>query len=167
MVRVMEHAKGVIAMGKNFVEEITKHKTFIAPSKESLLEKIMGLEEATSRYENAGLNKTQEHMLHIAQDYIQSAKECMKGFPSHPHLIWNLLHRADEHVLFLMSHDELYARALDVATTFDLTITEKKVREEMLGEKGKLTMAVKDLEKANPDIEKDRYLIRDALQYLN
>jgi len=154
-------------MGRNFVEEITKHKTFVAPSKESLLEKIMGLEEATSRYENAGLNKNQEHTLHIVQDYIQSAKECMKGFPSHPHLIWNLLHRADEHLLFLMPHDELYARALDVATTFDLTITEKKVREEMLGEKGKLTIAVKDLEKASPDVEKDRYLVRDALQYLN
>jgi hypothetical protein len=68
-------------MGRNFVEEITKHKTFVAPSKESLLEKIMGLEEATSRYENAGLNKNQEHTLHIVQDYIQSAKECMKGFP--------------------------------------------------------------------------------------
>ncbi len=61
----------------------------------------------------------------------------------------------------------MYARALDVATTFDLTITEKKVREEMLGEKGKLTIAVKDLEKASPDVEKDRYLVRDALQYLN
>lgn len=154
-------------MGRNFVEEITKRKTFVAPSKESLLEKIMGLEEALSRYENTGLNKNQEHILHIAQDYIQSAKECMRGFLSHPHLVWNLLHRADEHLLFLMSHDELYARATGVNTTFDLAITEKKVRDEMLGEKGKLTLVIKDLETNEPNIERDQYLIRDALQYLN
>jgi hypothetical protein len=153
-------------MTENFMNEMTKRK-FLAPSKESLLEKIMGLEEALSRYEKKGLDEDQKHTLHICKDYIQSAKEWMRGFSSHPHLIWNLLHRADEHVIFLMPPDELYARAIDVRTTFDLTIIEKKVREDVLGEKGKLTIAIKDLKEGGQHIEKSQYLIRDALQYLN
>jgi hypothetical protein len=91
----------------------------------------------------------------------------MRGFTSHPHLVWNLLHRVDEQLIFLMPLDELYATATDVRTTFDLTIAEKKVREDVLGEKGKLTMAIKDLKEDGKNIERSRYLIRDALQYLN
>jgi len=113
-------------MTENFMdEEITKHK-FLAPSKESLLDKMMGLEEAISQHEKKELDENQKHILHICKDYIQSAKACMSGFLSHPHLIWNLLHRADEYLVFLMSQDELYARAIDVKTDFDMTITEKK-----------------------------------------
>jgi hypothetical protein len=153
-------------MSENFISEMLKRK-FLAPSKESLLEKIMGHEEAISRYEKKGMDENQKHILHICRDYIQSAKECMRGYPSHPHLIWNLLHRVDEHLIFLMPHDELYARAIDVRTAFDLTITEKKVREDMLGEKGKLTMAIKDIKENGQNIERAQYLIRDALQYLN
>jgi len=154
-------------MTENFMnEEITKHK-FLAPSKESLLDKMMGLEEAISQHEKKGLDENQKQILHICKDYIQSAKECMRGFLSHPHLVWNLLHRADEYLVFLMSQDELYARAIDVKTAFDMTITEKKVREDVLGEKGKLTIAIKDLQVGGQNIERSRYLIRDAFQYLN
>lgn len=153
-------------MTENFMDEMTKRK-FVAPSKESLLEKIMGLEEAISRYEKKGLDENQKTILHICKDYIQSAKEWMRGFPSHPHLIWNLLHRVDEYLIFVMPQDELYARATNVRTTFDLTITEKKVREDVLGEKGKLTIAIKDIKESGQNIERSQYLIRDALQYLN
>jgi hypothetical protein len=153
-------------MTENFLSEMTKRK-FLAPSKESLLEKIMGLEEAMARYEKNGLDENQKQILHSCRDYLQRAKECMRGFRSHPHLIWNLLHRIDENFIFLMPQDELYARAIDTRTTFDLTITEKKVREEILGEKGKLTAAIKDLKEDGQHLEKDQYFIRDALQYLN
>lgn len=146
--------------------EMTKRK-FLAPSKESLLDKIIGLEEAISWYEKKGLNDNQKHVLHICKDYIQSAKDCMRGFPSHPHLIWNLLHRVDEHLIFVIPRDELYARAMDVRTAFDMTITEKKVREDVLGEKGKLTAAIKDLKDGGHNFEQSQYIIRDALQYLN
>jgi hypothetical protein len=153
-------------MTANFMDEMTKSK-FVAPSKESLLEKIMGLEETMSRYEKKGLNEDQKHTLHICKDYLQRSQEWMRGFTSHPHLVWNLLHRVDEELIFLMTQDELYATAIDVRTTFDLTITEKKVREDVLGEKGKLTIAIKDLKDGGQNIERSQYLIRDALQYLN
>lgn len=80
----------------------------------------------------------------------------MRGFPSHPHLIWNLLHRVDEHMILLMPQDELYARAIDVKTAFDLTITEKKVREDVLGEKGKLTSAIKDIKESGQNMERSQ-----------
>ena len=154
-------------MNENFVnEEITKHK-FLAPSKESLLDKMMGLEEAISQHEKKGLDENQKQILQICKDYIQSAKECMREFLSHPHLVWNLLHRVDEYLVFLISQDELYARAIDVKTSFDMTITEKKVREDVLGEKGKLTIAINDLQGGGHNIDRSRYLIRDAFQYLN
>ena len=153
-------------MAENFMDEMTKSR-FVAPSKESLLEKIMGLEETISRYEKKGLDEDQRHTLHICKDYLQRSEEWMRGFTSHPHLVWNLLHRVDEQLIFLMPLDELYATAIDVRTTFDLTITEKKVREDVLGEKGKLTIAIKELKDSDQDIERTRYLIRDALQYLN
>ena len=148
------------------LNKLMKRK-FIAPSKESLMEKIMGIEESLSRYEKSGLDDDQKHMFEICRSYIQRAKEFMMRKPSHPHLIWNLLHRADEHLIFLMSRDELSARALDIRTTFDLTITEKKVREDVLGEKGKLTTAIKNIHDTSKNLEASRYLIRDSLQYLN
>ena len=133
------------------MDEMVKRK-LLAPSEESLLDKIMGLEESISQHEKKGLNEDQKYILHICKDYIQSAKECLRGLPSHPHLVWNLLHRVDEYLIFLMSKDELYARAIDVKTSFDMTITEKKVREDVLGEKGKLTVAIKDLEGGGQNI---------------
>lgn len=63
-------------MADNFVDEMTKHE-FLGPSKESLLEKIMGLEETISRYEKRGLDDDQEHIVHICKNYMQSAKECI------------------------------------------------------------------------------------------
>jgi hypothetical protein len=91
----------------------------------------------------------------------------MRGVFSHPHLIWNLLHRADEHIILLMPPDELYARALDVKTDFDVTITEEKVRGDVLGDKGKLTEAIDDIKKHGQNIERSTYILKDTLQYLN
>jgi hypothetical protein len=153
-------------MADNFVIEMIKGKKFVAPSKEALLEKIAGLEEDISGYEKQNMPQSQKDIIEICKSYIQSAKECMKSFLSHPHLIWNLLHRVDEHIILLVSPDELYVRAMNVRTAFDLTVTEKKVRENVLGEKGALTIAIKDINEGK-NIEKSKFLVKDALQYLN
>jgi hypothetical protein len=58
----------------NFMDEMTKSKS-VAPSKESLLEKIMGLEEALSRCEKRDLDMNQERILYICTGYIHSARE--------------------------------------------------------------------------------------------
>lgn len=153
-------------MADNFVMEMIKVKKFVAPSKEALLEKIAGLEEEISRYEKPNAPPAQAEIVKICKDYIQSAKQCMKSFISHPHLIWNLLHRVDEHLLLLMEKDELYVSAMNVSTTFDLTVTEKKVRDDVLGENGRLTTAIKEI-KQGQNIEANRYIVKDALNYLN
>ena len=57
-------------MTENFIGEMLKSK-FVAPSKESLLEKIVGLEEAISRHEKNKMAEDQRHILHICRDYIR------------------------------------------------------------------------------------------------
>lgn len=150
----------------NFVIEMIQSKKPMAPSKEALLEKIAGLEEEISRYERQQLSGDQKEIVQICKNYVQSAEECMKNFRSHPHLIWNLLHRADEYLVLLMSPDELYVKATNVRKAFDLGITENKVREDVLGEQGTLKTAITDIG-AGTNIERSRYLVKDALQVLN
>jgi hypothetical protein len=166
-IRELSLVKEVDDIMTDFIGEMLKRNRYMAPSKESLLDKIAALEEAISFYdEKVGSHENQKLILLSCKNYIKSAKECMKGFPSHPHLIWNLLHRVDEHLILLMPKDELYSKALDVKTSFDLTITEKKVREDVLGDKGKLPSAIRDIEKGD-NLERSRFLVKDALQYLN
>ena len=115
-------------MPNSFINEILKNKLFTAPSKESLLEKITSLEQALSLHKDKKLSDNQKEVFGTCKAYIQDAKECTAGFSSHPHLIWNLLHRVDEYMILLVPEDELYSKALDLKTAFNLTITEENVR---------------------------------------
>jgi hypothetical protein len=154
-------------VAETFISEIIKNKIYTAPSKESLLEKIISLELELSQYEDKKLNEKNKEILHICKAYIQTTKECMRGFWSHPHLIWNLLHRVDEHIILLMPEDELYARAVDVKTSFNLTITEEKIRTDVLGDKGRLTEAIENIKKHGENIDRSRHIVKDILQYIN
>ncbi len=157
-------------MADNIINDLLKEKRRwrITPPIEKLLEKIVGLEEQIARYDPGKLNDRQKHVLKTCEDYLKVAKELLKARgPSHPHLVWNLLHRVDEQVILLMEEHELSARVIDVKAAFDLTIKEEAVRKEWLGDKGKLTEAFNDITGGGKNIEKSRYMVKEALQYLD
>jgi hypothetical protein len=157
-------------MADNIINDLLKEKRGwrITPPIEKLLEKIIGLEEQIARYDAGKLNDGQKHILKTCEDYIKIAKELLKAKgSSHPHLVWNLLHRVDEHVILLMEEHELSARVIDVKAAFDLTIKEEAVRKEWLGDKGKLTEAFNDIIGGGKNIDKSRYMVKEALQYLD
>ncbi len=111
-------------MADNIIDDLLKKKRrwSITPPIEKLLEKIVGLEEQITRYDPGKLNDRQKNILKTCEDYIKIAKELLKAKgSSHPHLVWNLLHRVDEHVILLMEEHELSARVIDVEAAFDLT----------------------------------------------
>ncbi len=157
-------------MAENIVDELLLGRRFwrITPPKEKLLEKVIGLEEHIARYRAGKLDDEKKQILKSCEDYLKVVKEILqsKG-SSHPHLLWNLLHRVDEQMILLMEEHELSARAIDVKASFDLTIKEEAVRKEWLGDKGKLVEAMKDIESGAKNQEKSRYIIKEALQYLD
>ncbi len=157
-------------MADDIINDLLKEKwrCRITPPIEKLLEKIIGLEEQIARYDLDKLNDRQKHILKTCEDYIKIAKELLKAKgSSHPHLVWNLLHRVDEYVILLMEEHELSARVIDVKAAFDLTIKEEAVRKEWLGDKGKLTEAFNDITGGGKNIEKSRCMVKEALQYLD
>lgn len=139
------------------------------PAKERLWGKIRDIEESLSILEKKGLKALQEEILQSCRDDVEDAKAYMenkwwKG--SHPHLIWEFLHRVDENIVLLFPDSELYGKAADIKTYFDLNIKEEKIRSDWIGEKGKLTEAIKEI-KNERDIEKNRYVVKDALRVVN
>lgn len=158
-------------MANDIVNELLKGKKFwrITPPKEKLLEKIIGLKEEIKKYRPSELDDKQKHILQTCEDYIRIAEELIKArFFSHPHLVWNLLHRVDERIILLMPEHELAARVVDVKAAFDLNIKEEPVRKEWLGDKGKLTAAIHDIaEGGKNNIDKSRYAVKEALQYVD
>lgn len=157
-------------MADDIINDILKEKRRwrITPPIEKLLEKIIGLEEQIARYDPDKLNDRQKHILKTCEDYIKITTELIKAKgSSRPHLVWNLLHRVDEYVILLMEEHELSARVIDVRAAFDLTIKEETVRKEWLGDKGKLTEAFNDIAGGGKNIDKSRYMVKEALQYLD
>lgn len=161
---------------------MTEHKSkatanvWMNPATERLLSKITNLEETLEGFQAQDLRHEQKHIVKICQTYLEKARgyidrpSLSAKFPffgrRHPHLVWELLHRVDEYFILLIKDEELYSRAIDVKTSFDLNIKEEKIREEWIGEKGKFRGILEQIKKKE-NIDENRYVIRDALKLVN
>ena len=144
---------------------------YLNPATEKLLEKIIYLEETLKQIADQQI-PAQKNLIDICQTYLKKARVYLERpwYKSrHPHLVWEMLHRVDEYLILLINDQELYSRALDVKTSFDLNIKEDKIRQVWIGEKGKLTEAIEDLQKGQQatDRTQDRYVIKDVLNIVN
>lgn len=151
------------------------------PATEKLMEKIIYLEEALKEIpdpdQDQGQKKKQKqkNLINVCQTYIQKARGYLdRPFykSRHTHLVWELLHRVDEYLILLMTDEELYSRAIDVKTSFNLNIKEEKIREVWIGEKGKLIEAIENIQKepgagGGGDRTRDRYVVKEALNLIN
>ena len=122
----------------------------MSPSAETIHQKHMELQAELKRYElhhhKGSMDDGRQQLIEECHDYLDEVSNYWNKpffifkwpfFPSkHPHLMWELLHRADENFILLMDEDELYARAVDVKTAFDMNIKEEKLRAKWLGDKG-------------------------------
>lgn len=157
---------------------MTEHKakalprTWLNPATERLQSKITNLEEMMEEAEVRDLNPEQKHIVKICRTYLQRARDYIDrpfGGSKHPHLVWELLHRVDENLILLIKEQELYSKAIDVKTSFDLNIKEKKVREEWIGaegQEGKFKAVLEEI-KNGQHISLNRHMIRDALKLVN
>jgi hypothetical protein len=137
------------------------------PAREKLQSKITGLEEDLKLVEAANLDWAERNeTIRICHDYLGKAKDYLESSARHPHLIWELLHRVDEHFIFLIKDEELYDRSRKVKISFDLNIKELKMREEYIGKEGILSKAIDEIAQKK-DLIKNRYLIKDALNIIN
>jgi hypothetical protein len=162
------------------MKEIVEHKRslrrWINPAKESLWSKLTTLEETLSILGKAHLSPSEKEILQRCEDTLENARACFvhKWWQAqHPHLAWEFMHRVDEDIILLLPADELYSRAVEIKTYFDLNITEKKIREEWIGkdggEKGKLIQAIKNIEnmKDSKASERDIHVVKQALSIIN
>ncbi len=155
-------------MAENKSTDFFKGKGLISPPKEKLLEKQIGLEEIVERYKKGEKNAARDQILATCDNYLGHARELMAARgSSHPHLVWNLLHRVDEQLILIMPKEELAARVIDVKTAFDMTIKEDTVRKAWLGDKGKLDVAIADITGPGANMSQSRFVVKDALQYLD
>jgi hypothetical protein len=146
------------------------------PATERLQSKMTNLEEMLEDFQAQNLKNEQKTIINICKTYLEKAKSytdrppLSSKFPffarRHPHLVWEYLHRVDECFILLIKNEELYSRAIDVKASLQLNIKEEKVREEWLGEKGKL-IGILDQIKKKEHMEENRYVIRDALKLVN
>jgi hypothetical protein len=148
------------------------------PATERLQSKMTNLQEMLDGFQAQDLNDEQKHIIAICRTYLEKARSytdrplLSAEFPffgrRHPHLVWELLHRVDEYFILLIKDDELYSRAIDVKTSFDLNIKEEKIRNEWIGEKGKLIGVLEQIKKKEKDtMLGNRYMVRDALKLVN
>jgi hypothetical protein len=155
---------------------------WINPATETLHQKHFDLQEKLKRYERP-------HNKDLAEDdQKQVVKECgtylneVSSYlntpllsikwpffrKKHPHMMWELLHRADENFILLMDGDELQSTVIDVKTSFDLNIKEEKLRAEWIGDKGVFRDILDKLKNKDQNtMLVNRYMIRDALRIVN
>jgi len=148
----------------------------MTPATERLLSKITNLEEMLEGFQARDLAREQMHVVKVCRTYLEKASSYTERpllsarFPylgsRHPHLVWELLHRVDEYFILLIQDEELYTRAVDVKISFDLNIKEEKIREEWIGEDGKLLEVLEEI-KEGRNLPRNRYVIRDALKLVN
>ena len=151
-------------------------RIWLNPATERLQSKLTNLEEMLEEFRAQDLNHEQKHIADICKTYLEKARGYIDRpllstkFPffkrRHPHLVWELLHRVDEYFVLLIKDKELYSRAIDVKVSFKLNIKEEKVRDEWIGEKGKL-IEILDHIKKKEHMEESRYVVRDALRLVN
>jgi hypothetical protein len=146
------------------------------PASEKLLSKITNLEENLQGIKAQDLSPDRQHLVTICETYLETARDFLDRpilsckFPfyesRHPHLIWEMLHRVDEYFILLIKDAELYSKATYVKNSFELNIKEDKVREEWIGQNGKLKEALDDI---NKRVYKEdyRYVVKDALNLVN
>jgi len=154
----------------------TDARIWLNPATERLKSKLTNLEEMLEGFQAQSLNQEQKHIVNICNTYLTKARGYTdrpllgRKFPffsrRHPHLVWELLHRVDEHFILLIKDEELYTRAIDVKVSFKLNINEEKVRDEWIGEKGRLGAALDQIKKKE-HMEENRYVVRDALRLVN
>ncbi len=165
-----------MAMGISMKEGNTykkRLKGWMNPAKERLWSKAAQLEETLNIIDKTKLSHLQIEILQKCREDIENAKACIENKwwqAYHPHLAWEFMHRVDEHLILLIPDDDLYSRAIDVKTHFDLNIKEGKVRKEWIGEegggKGILVHAIEEI-KNNKDMERNRGVVKEALRILN
>jgi hypothetical protein len=148
----------------------------MSPSAERLLSKITNLDEMLREFEARSLSPEQERIVETCKRYLMKAGGFLdrpslgSKFPffsrKHPHLVWELLHRVDEHCILLMTQEEFGSKAIEVKTAFDLNIKEEKVRNDWIGPKGRLLAVVDDLPKG-ASTPSDMATVKEALQLVN
>jgi hypothetical protein len=139
------------------------------PASEKLLSKIMNLEETLKEIKARDQKHEHSDLINICQTYLDEARNYLNRpfYKSrHPHLIWEMLHRVDEYFILLIKDEEFYSKAIDVKTSFDLNIKEDKIRQNWLGEKGKLIEVLEHIQKGQYKKEY-RYVVKDALNLIN
>lgn len=143
---------------------------WFAPSKESLLAKRTGLEQQVETLGAAGPTGVQAAVLKRCRENLALVKAYDDAWrPNHPHLAWRFLHRVDQDLLLVVPGPELLASAQALLGTFDMNVTEPKLRATWLGQDGKsglLPQAIERLRSA-PDDEASRHLLRRALNLVN
>ena len=149
---------------------------WISPSAERLIWKVMDLEKQGEELRARALDNDQVRILDICDQYIRMARNFLDRpaiswrFPffsrKHPHLVWALLHRVDEHYISLMSDDELVNKAIEVRTAFDLNIKEGRTRDDWIGPQGRLVLALDSLHQKTVK-PGDRNAVKQALRIVN
>jgi hypothetical protein len=170
----------ILSQGVTMTEHNPKatDRVWMNPATERLQSKMTNLQEMLEGFLAQDLNNEQKHIIAISKTYLEKARGytdrplLSAKFPffgrRHPHLVWELLHRVDEYFILLIKDDELYSRAIDVKTSFDLNIKEEKIRNEWIGEKGKFIGVLEQIKKKEKDtMLVNRFMVRDALKLVN
>jgi hypothetical protein len=143
---------------------------WFTPSKESLLVKRTGLEQQVAGLEASSATAKQQGVLQRCRQNLEEVVKLDEPWrPSHPHLAWRLLHRVDHDLLLLLPGPEVLASAQGLLATFDMNVTEPKVRASWLGQDGKAGLLAQAIERLRtyPDDEAPRHLLRQALSLVN
>lgn len=149
---------------------------WLSPSAERLYSKSTTLKELQKRFAEQSLSTDQQYALQLCEQYLRHARGFLDRpavslrFPffsrRHPHLVWELLHRVDEHHILLLADHEIYSKAVEVRTAFDLNIRDEKTRSAWIGRGGRLDDALETLQK-HPPTPSDRDAVKSALQLVN
>jgi hypothetical protein len=140
----------------------------INPAREVIWAKIVELEDALD-----GLPHATDAQLAACRESVAYAKACCARRFGHSHLAWRFLHRVDADLLLLLPDDQILARAVDLKSSFDFSVSEPTLRTEWLGDasrKGRLTDVVEQLESAMGDQVTHlpaRHALREAAVIVN
>lgn len=167
--------------------------SWINPAEEDLWAKFIDLKDKLYILQKQGLTAIQEDILQRCKEKLEEARASISQpwhsfYKKNHKIFWSLVHRVDEDIILLIPKNELLGKVTDVRTSFDMNITEEKMRDEWLGregEKGKLTDAIERLEGkkkkernkgheveelkelSKEDIDYIRHVVKDALRIIN
>lgn len=148
-----------------------KTRFWFTPAAESLHAKRVRLGKQLQALEAARLGQDDLRVLERCRELLQEVDALdARRWGHHPHLAWRLMHQVDEELLLVQPLEEVIARSDELLATFDMNVTEKKMRQSFLGEgvgqKGSLRQAIEHLR--SPEKEREaRYVLREALGVAN